>query len=70
MNHFLEGTTICGLRKLTDPAGYTHVISLIDPEWPEPQQFASWRPDRWLLHRFHDDIEQRPQRILPTREHV
>lgn len=70
MNQFLDGTTICGLRELTDPVGHTHILSLIDPEWPEPREFRSWRPDRWLLQRFHDDIQRGPQRVLPTREDV
>jgi predicted protein tyrosine phosphatase len=70
MNHLLEETTICGLRKLSDPAGHTHVLSLIDPEWPEPVEFSTWGADRWLLLRFHDDIEQRGERSLPTRQHV
>jgi predicted protein tyrosine phosphatase len=65
-----QRTTICGLRNLTDPAGHSHILSIIDPEWPEPDQFALWDAQRWLLLRFHDDIEPRPDRILPTREHV
>ncbi|CAD6554806.1 tyrosine phosphatase family protein [Paraburkholderia metrosideri] len=70
MHNFLESTTICGLRNLSDPAGHTHVLSLIDPEWTEPTEFATWQADRWRLLRFHDDIEQRDQRVSPTREHV
>jgi predicted protein tyrosine phosphatase len=70
MLHLIEDTTICGLRKLSDPSGHTHVLSLIDPEWADPIEFAAWRDDRWLLLRFHDDIAQREERILPTRQHV
>lgn len=70
MHHLFETTTICGLRKLSDPAEHTHVLSLIDPEWPEPVEFSAWQPDRWLLLRFHDDIEPRDQRALPTHQHV
>ncbi|SAK87666.1 hypothetical protein AWB80_06076 [Caballeronia pedi] len=70
MLHLLEETTICGLRKLSDPAGHTHVLSLIDPDWADPIEFTAWQPDRWLLLRFYDDIEQRDERSLPTRQHV
>jgi len=70
MNEFLDSITICGLRKLADPAGHTHVISLIDPDWPEPETFSAFPADRWLLLRFYDDIEPRGDRVLPTREHV
>jgi predicted protein tyrosine phosphatase len=70
MNDFLNRTTICGLRKLADPAGHTHVLSLIDPEWDQPDAFASFPPSQWLLQRFHDDIENREGRLLPTRESV
>jgi len=45
-------------------------LSLIDPQWPDPVEFAAWEPERWLLLRFHDDIEQRGERALPTRQTV
>jgi predicted protein tyrosine phosphatase len=70
MNEFQDRMTISGLRKLADPTGHTHVLSLIDPEWTQPVAFTSWPPCQWLLQRFHDDVEQREGRLLPTQGSV
>jgi predicted protein tyrosine phosphatase len=64
-------TTISGLRALDSPAGHSHVISLIDPAWPmDAAPFEAWRPDRWLLLRFHDEVEPQPERRLPSYDDV
>ena len=64
-------TTISGLRALDSPAGHSHVISLIDPAWPlDAAAFEAWRPDRWLLLRFHDEVETLPERRLPSDDDV
>lgn len=67
----LSCLTICGLDELAYHArGVTHVLSILDPEWPEPQAF--WAYDchhRTTLH-FHDAILDRPNIVLPQREHV
>ena len=64
--------TICGIPELDEhgAAGVTHVLSILDPEWPEPLAFAGFAPHRRLALRFHDIIEPMPERLAPTREDV
>jgi predicted protein tyrosine phosphatase len=64
--------TICGLDELGmhRGAGVTHVLSILDPGWPEPVEFDLWdRPHRLLL-RFHDVIEDDPPWQAPDEAHV
>lgn len=51
--------TICGLDELGlhRRAGVTHVLSILDPGWPEPEEFSLWPPHDRLLLRFHDVIQ-------------
>ncbi len=64
--------TICGLDEL-DRRGaeaVTHVLSVLDPGWPEPAAFRAFGPHlRTTLH-FHDAIERAPQIVLPQRRHI
>ena len=64
--------TICGIPELGDhcAAGVTHVLSILDPEWPDPPAFTEFAPHRRLALRFHDIIEPAPGRFAPTREDV
>jgi predicted protein tyrosine phosphatase len=64
--------TICGLNELTQHggAGVTHVLSILDPDWPEPEAFLAFDPHRRLELRFHDIIVPDPGAILPEPEHV
>ena len=64
--------TVCGVDEL--PAqrkrAVTHVLSLLDPEWPEIAAFEDFgEHHRKTLH-FHDIIEPVDSRILPTPEHM
>lgn len=64
--------TICGLSELEQHGsrGVTHVLSILDPEWPEPDGFRAYdRHHRTTLH-FHDAIEPGPDVLLPQAEHV
>ncbi len=66
------GTTVCGLEELGDfaNAGVSHVLSILDPGYPEPPAFASFPAHAKLELRFHDIIKQRPGEILPMRADV
>jgi predicted protein tyrosine phosphatase len=59
---------VCGLNELAlhSCGAPTHVLSILDPEQPEPSALASSRPDRLLRLRFHDSIENSPGVKLPT----
>ena len=64
--------TICGLEELDGHSNsrVTHVLSILDPDWPDPQGFASWERHHRLLLRFHDIVEAAPGQVLPAPEHV
>ena len=64
--------TICGIPELGEhgAAGVTHVLSILDPEWPDPPAFAAFAPHRRLALRFHDIIEPMPERLAPSRGDV
>jgi predicted protein tyrosine phosphatase len=64
--------TICGLDELDIhcEAGVSHVLSILDPSWPEPAAFAAYDPHRRLELRFHDIIEPLPGWIPPQRADV
>lgn len=64
--------TICGIAELGEhgAAGVTHVLSILDPEWPDPSAFDAFLPHRRLALRFHDIIEPLPDRLPPSRRDV
>src|ERR1700756_843073 len=61
--------TICGIEELEGhcAAGVTHVLSILDPGWPEPESLTRFDINRRLRLRFHDVIESQPGWIAPER---
>jgi predicted protein tyrosine phosphatase len=61
--------TICGIDELGFhwEAGVTHVLSILDPGWPEPEALGAFDVHRRLELRFHDVIEAGPGWIAPER---
>lgn len=61
--------TICGIDELAChcAAGVTHVLSILDPGWPEPELLSGFDLNRRLRLRFHDVIESQPGWIAPER---
>jgi predicted protein tyrosine phosphatase len=59
--------TICGLAELTDHSSraVTHVLSIIDPDCPDPDAFRSYDPHHRAVLRFHDIIEPASGLTLP-----
>ena len=59
--------TVCGIDELGShcEAGVTHVLSILDPGWPEPEAFGIFDPHRRLELRFHDVIETEPGCVAP-----
>ena len=59
--------TICGLDELPHhcAAGVSHVLSILDPEWPLPEAFLAYAPHRRLELRFHDVIEPQSGLVPP-----
>jgi predicted protein tyrosine phosphatase len=64
--------TICGIEELPGhgAAGVTHVLSILDPGWPEPPAFAAFDPHHRLELRFDDIIDATPNAMLPQRRDV
>ncbi|HEY2179516.1 MAG TPA: hypothetical protein VGH15_13125 [Caulobacteraceae bacterium] len=66
--------TICGLEELGlhRRAGVTHVVSILDPGWPEPDEIERWEGCERLLMRFHDVIEADAEDWVeaPATDHV
>jgi predicted protein tyrosine phosphatase len=59
--------TVCGLEELGDHSarGVTHVLSILDPEWAEPETFTAYDSHTRITLRFHDAIEPGPGVVLP-----
>lgn len=64
--------TICGLTELEQHGsrGVTHVLSIIDPELPEPEGFRGYRRHHRATLRFHDIIEPAGSMLMPEPHHV
>lgn len=60
--------TICGLDELCLHArsGVTHVLTILDPEYPDPEVFAAFDGHQRLVWRFHDTIRERDDDAHPT----
>ena len=64
--------TICGIDELDSHStgGVTHILSILDPGYPEPRAFAGYDPHHRLTLRFHDIIGPWPGWEAPERSHV
>ena len=65
--------TICGLEELPGNCanGVSHVLSILDPEWPVPEAFGAFGEHAKLELRFHDVIEEHGGEVIaPRPEHV
>ena len=59
--------TICGLHELEGhcDAQATHILSILDPDWPVPDAFGRYPAHEKLELRFHDITEETPGEIAP-----
>jgi predicted protein tyrosine phosphatase len=64
--------TICGLGELAGHSSgrVTHVLSILDPGYPEPEVFQEYDPHHRLTLRFHDIIGRWPGWQAPERHDV
>lgn len=64
--------TVCGLDELAEhsDARVSHVLSILDPEWPVPEAFGTFGEHEKLELRFHDVIEERHGTVVPNSIHV
>jgi predicted protein tyrosine phosphatase len=64
--------TICGIEELGHHSsrGVTHILSILDPDWPEPEAFSAYDSHQRTTLKFHDEIEPGPGLVLPATAHV
>ncbi len=64
--------TICGVEEIAGhrETGVSHVLSILDPDFPPPPAFGSFGEHKRLDLRFNDIIEDIAGRIAPQRDHV
>jgi predicted protein tyrosine phosphatase len=64
--------TVCGIDELPGhgEVGVSHVLSILDPDWPVPDAFGSFGEHERLELRFHDVIEEVAGMIAPQPKHV
>jgi predicted protein tyrosine phosphatase len=64
--------TICGLDELSGFAadGVSHVISIIDPEYPDPADFGRYGAHERETFRFDDVIDPRPGYTPPSADDI
>ncbi|CAA7624847.1 Predicted protein tyrosine phosphatase [Candidatus Terasakiella magnetica] len=64
--------TICGIDELPRhaDAGVSHVLTILDPEWPDPEHFARFQPHRRTIWRFHDIVNTHEGQEHPDEHHV
>ncbi|MBM1171240.1 tyrosine phosphatase family protein [Microvirga arabica] len=68
----IQMLTICGISELPDQRerSVTHVLSILDPDHPDPEAFEAYDPHHRTILRFHDIINPIAGMILPAPEHV
>jgi predicted protein tyrosine phosphatase len=64
--------TVCGIEELAGhgTVGVTHVLSILDPGFPDPEAFGAFGEHERLDLRFHDIIDELPGLKLVQREDV
>lgn len=71
--HCAVRITICGIEDLGRhcDAGVSHVLSILDPDWPVPEAFGAFGEHAKLGLRFHDVIDDsNTDSSGPEPEHV
>ncbi len=66
------GMTICGIDELEGHCELraSHVLSILDPDWPVPEAFGTWGEHRKLELRFNDVVDPQPGMIAPAERDV
>lgn len=64
--------TVCGIPELSSfgTAGVTHVLSILDPGYPEPSAFGRYGEHQRLELHFDDIVVPREDMIMPSRADV
>jgi predicted protein tyrosine phosphatase len=64
--------TVCGIEELIGhcETGVSHVLSILDPDWPVPPAFGTFGEHERLELRFNDVIEEDAPGLPPQPAHV
>jgi predicted protein tyrosine phosphatase len=64
--------TVCGIDELNDhcDVGVSHVLSIFDPDAPEPPVFGAFSEHERVKLHFDDVIEDFPDKVAPRRQDV
>jgi predicted protein tyrosine phosphatase len=64
--------TVCGIEELAGhcETGASHVLSILDPDYPVPEAFGRFGEHRKLELRFHDVIDERESNEPPRQQDV
>ncbi len=65
--------SVCGIDELDRhcESGVSHVLSILDPDWPVPEAFGAFGEHAKLELRFHDVIDEHNTDVIaPQRVHV
>ncbi len=64
--------TVCGIAELPghSAVGVTHVLSILDPGFPDPDAFGVFGEHERLELRFHDIVDETPGMLLAQRQDV
>lgn len=67
-DHILSTLAVCGIAELDahGARGVTDVLSILDPDLPDPPAFAAWPAHRRTVLRFNDEIDPAPGIVLPA----
>ncbi|MCK5777551.1 MAG: dual specificity protein phosphatase family protein [Rhodospirillales bacterium] len=71
-NLAMSDLVICGVEELPEHGrrGFTHVATLIDPDWPEITAFDTFDAHERRVFLCHDIIDPLPGKTPPSRELV
>lgn len=71
-NLALSDLVVCGVEELPEHGrrGFTHVATLIDPDWPEITAFETFDTHERRMFLCHDVIDPLPGKTVPSRELV
>jgi predicted protein tyrosine phosphatase len=64
--------TVCGVAELASHSalGVTHVLSILDPGFPDPEAFGAFGEHERLDLRFNDIVDETPGMRAPERQDV
>lgn len=64
--------TICGIDELPQHAGrgVSHVVTILDPGWPDPEHFGLYPPHARTVWRFHDIVNPQDGQLHATARDV